>query len=303
MAIALFSFAVIFALVVSGGMLMFYRQANVQRVSSVVIEPDRRNRLLSGIEQTKFSVGGALSYLGRAVPRTPAELSVRQTRLVRAGFRGSNAVKFFYGTQVLVPTTFVLISLITGFTAYSPFFAYASSLGLGYLLPDFWLSRKITKRQEQIRLGLPDVLDFLVICIEAGLSMDQATARTADELRIAHPAVSDELDLVVLEQRAGRARSDCWKQFAERSDVESVRNLVSVLVQSETLGASVAKTLRVHSDTLRTQRRQQVEEQAAKTTVKLVFPLVLLIFPSLFLVTLGPEAIIIAESFSNVLSH
>ncbi|HEY4381530.1 MAG TPA: type II secretion system F family protein [Acidobacteriaceae bacterium] len=303
MVIVLFSFAVIFALIVSGGMLMFYRQANVQRVSSVVIEPDRRSRLLTGIEQTKFSVGDALSYLGKAVPRSPAELSVRQTRLVRAGFRGANAVKFFYGTQVLIPVTLVLISLITGFTAYSPFFAYAASLGLGYLLPDFWLGRQISKRQEQIRLGLPDVLDFLVICIEAGLSMDQATARTADELRMAHPAVSDELDLVVLEQRAGRARSDSWKQFAERSDVESVRNLVSVLVQSETLGASVAKTLRIHSDTLRSQRRQQVEERAAKTTVKLVFPLVLLIFPSLFLVTLGPEAIIIAESFGTVLSH
>jgi tight adherence protein C len=149
---------------------------------------------------------------------------------------------------------------------------------------------------------LPDVLDLLVICIEAGLSMDQATSRTAEELALAHPAVCDELGIVVLEQRAGRARSDAWKQFADRTGVDSVRNLVTVLIQSEQLGTSVAKTLRVHSDTLRTQRRQKVEEQAAKTTVKLVFPLVLFIFPSLFLVTLGPAAIIMAESFKRYLN-
>jgi tight adherence protein C len=129
--------------------------------------------------------------------------------------------------------------------------------------------------------------------------MDQATARTAEELRLGQPALCDELGIVVLEQRAGRARSDAWRQFAERTDVDSVRNLVSVLVQSEQLGTSIAKTLRVHSDTLRTFRRQKIEEQAAKTTVKLVFPLVLFIFPSLFLVTLGPALIIMAESFQQ----
>jgi len=176
-------------------------------------------------------------------------------------------------------------------------------LGLGFLLPDFWLGRKVAKRQTQIRQGLPDVLDLLTICIEAGLSMDQATARSAEELHLSHPAICDELGIVVLEQRAGRARSDAWKQFAERTGVDSVRNLVSVLVQSEQLGTSIAKTLRVHSDTLRTQRRQRVEEQAAKTTVKLVFPLVFFIFPSLFLVTLGPAGIIMAESFAKFLNN
>src|ERR1700685_1178083 len=148
--------------------------------------------------------------------------------------------------------------------------AYLAALGLGFLLPDFWLGRRISIRQSRIRLGLPEVLDFLIICIEAGLGMDQATVRTAQELKLSQPALSDELDIVVLEQRAGRARSDAWKQFAERSDVDSVKKLVAVLVQSEQLGTSIAKTLRVHSDTLRTQRRQEVEEKAAKTTIKLV---------------------------------
>lgn len=303
MGIVVSSFVVVFLLIVSGGLLLFYRQATVQRISSVVTQSGERNRLQSGIEQTRFSVWGALSFLGGAMPRSQAESSVVQQRLVRAGYRSSAAVTFFYGTKILVPLILVIVALVTGFAAYSPFFAYASALGVGFLLPDFWLGRRIAARQQQIRLSLPDLLDFLVICIEAGLSMDQATARTAEELRMAHPAISDELDIVVLEQRAGRARSDAWRQFAERSDVENVRNLVGVLVQSEQLGASVAKTLRVHSDVLRSQRKQQIEEQAAKTTVKLVFPLVLLIFPSLFLVTLGPEAIIIAEQFGNVISH
>ena len=147
------------------------------------------------------------------------------------------------------------------------------------------------------------MLDLLVICMEAGQSLDQATARTADELRRAKPEISDELGVVVLEQRAGRPRAEAWRHFAQRTAVDSVRNLVSVLVQAEQFGTSIAKTLRIHADTLRTQRRQQVEEQAAKTTVKLVFPLVLFIFPSIFLVALGPAAITIQESFKKFFNH
>jgi tight adherence protein C len=212
-------------------------------------------------------------------------------------------VKLFYGAKVIVPLILCVLAFTTGAGRYSPFFAYLVAVGLGFLLPDFWLGNRISARQAQIRRGLPDVLDLLVICIEAGLSLDQAVARTAEELSLAQPAVSDELDLVVLEQRAGLPRADAWKHFADRANVESVRNLVSVLVQSEKFGTGVAKTLRVHSDTLRTQRRQQIEEMAAKTTVKLVFPLVLFIFPSLFLVTLGPAAITVMESFDKYLIH
>jgi tight adherence protein C len=169
-------------------------------------------------------------------------------------------------------------------------------------MPDFWLGRRIKSRQGKIRRGLPDVLDLLVICIEAGLSMDQATARTSVELKYAQPELCDELGMVVLEQRAGRPRGDAWKHLADRTGVDCVRNLVSMLVQAEAFGTSVAKTLRVHSDTLRTQRVQAVEEAAAKTTIKLIFPLVFFIFPSLFVVVLGPAVISIMDSF-KVFSH
>jgi tight adherence protein C len=147
---------------------------------------------------------------------------------------------------------------------------------------------------------LPDVLDLLVICMEAGLSLDQATARTAQELNQSQPELCDELNIVVLEQHAGRGRADAWKHMAERTGVESVRNLVSMLVQTEQFGTSIAKVLRVHSDSLRVQRVQMIEELASKTSVKLVFPLVLFIFPALFLVTLGPAAIVMVESFSKL---
>ena len=303
MGIAVISFIVIFVLVTSGGLLLFYRQSTLQRMSSVVTTRPELSDVSNSGRARGVWFGGMVEQLERIVPKSQAEVSVVRQRLIRAGYRSESAVRIFYGAKVLCPLGLCLLAVITGFTDYSPFIAYVLSLGLGVLVPDFWLGRRIKIRQNNIRRGLPEVLDFLIICVEAGLSMDQATARTAQELRLSQAVLSDELDIVVLEQRAGRPRSDAWKQFAERTDVDSVKRLVSVLVQSEQLGTSVAKTLRIHSDTLRTQRRQEVEEKAAKTTIKLVFPLVFFIFPSLFLVTLGPAVILMSESFQKYFSH
>jgi tight adherence protein C len=299
----IFVFIVIFLLVSTGGLLLFYRDAMLQRVHTVVTPRAKQRGLLSSIRRTGSSLGDVLGHFERALPKSQAEVSVTQQRLIRAGYRDEAAVKILYGAKLLIPVSLCMLVLITGVARYNAFFIYALALGLGYLAPDFWLGRRIAIRQKNIRLGLPDALDLLVICIEAGLSLNQATARTAEEMRVAWPAISDELGVVVLEQHAGRPRSDAWNHFAERTSVDSVRTLVAVLVQSEKFGTSIAKTLRIHSDTLRTQRRQKVEEQAAKTSVKLVFPLVLFIFPSLFLVILGPLAIIMSESFQKYFTH
>jgi tight adherence protein C len=303
MVLVAFSFLVIFLLIGSGGLLLFYREAMLQRIAEAVTPQGKKAVGLSSIQRAGFSLGGVVERMEGILPKSQAEVSVVRQRMIRAGYRKDAAINLFYGAKVCVPLMLCLLVMATGLARTNTMFVYAMVLGLGFLLPDFWLGRRITLRQKRIRIGLPDVLDLLVICIEAGLSVDQATARTAEELRLAQPQISDELSIVVLEQRAGRARSDAWKQFAERTAVDSVRNLVSVLVQSEQLGTSIARTLRIHSDTLRIQRRQAVEEQAAKTTIKLVFPLVLFIFPSLFLVTLGPAMIIMSESFKKYLTE
>jgi tight adherence protein C len=303
MAVAIITFFSVFLLIGSAGLLLFYRAAMVQRISSIVTHRKQERSLAETLQQTGSSLGVMVEKFEKVIPKTQAEVSVMQQRLIRAGFRKDSALSFLYGTKVLVPLTLAAIAFFSGVAEQSPFVWYVAALGIGYLAPDFWLGKRIKSRQKKIRLGLPDVLDLLVICVEAGLGLDQATARTAQELAEAQPAIADELSVVALEQGAGRPRQDAWRHLAERTDVDSVRNLVSMLIQSEQFGTSIAKTLRTHSDTLRTQRIQQVEEMAAKTTVKLIFPLVFFIFPCLFLVVLGPAVITMAESFKEYLTH
>jgi tight adherence protein C len=300
MMIAIFGFVVVFLLVGSGLLLLFYREAMIQRIADVINPQPKPKTLLGTIQQAGLSVSVVMEHFERVLPKSQAEVSVVEQRLIRAGYRNESAIKIFYGTKVALPLLLIIICAVSGLADLNPFFVYGLALVLGFLGPDFWLGKMISNRQAKIRRGLPDVLDLLIICIEAGLSLDQSCARTSQELTKAQPELCDELSLVVLEQRAGRPRADAWKHLAERTDVEVVRNLVSMLVQSEQFGTSVAKTLRTHSDTLRTKRVQQVEEAAAKTTIKLVFPLVFCIFPALFLVTLGPAAILMADSFKEL---
>jgi tight adherence protein C len=301
MGYALITFGIVFLLIASGGLILFYRETMLQRIAEVINPSAAKPKtMMETIQQTGLSIGGVVEHFDRYIPKTQAEVSVTRQRLIRAGYRKDDAVKYFYGSKVLTPILLCIIALGTGLGALSPLFVYGMALCLGFLGPDFVLSNMIKKRQTRIRLGLPDVLDLLIICVEAGLSMDQATARSAKELSKAQPALCDEMTVVVLEQRAGRPRGDAWKNMADRTDVDSMRNLVSMLVQSEQLGTSIARTLRIQADTLRTQRVQAVEEAAAKLTVKLLFPLVFFIFPSLFVVVLGPAIISITEMFSNM---
>jgi tight adherence protein C len=303
MTFAIVSFLIAFLLIGSAGLLIFYRDTIQERISSALYPRAKSKSLTTTIEETRHVIGGVVEQFEKILPRSPEESSVVQQRLVRAGYRSDTAVKTFYGAKVMTPLGLILLAWLTGAYHIGPLFIFAIAGGIGFLVPDFVLGRKISKRQAEIRKGLPDVLDLLVICVEAGLSLDQATARTAQELDKAQPALSDELGIVALEQRAGRARSDAWKHLAERTDVEVVRNLVSMLVQAEQFGTSIGKTLRVHSDTLRTKRVQEIEEKAAKLSVKLLFPLVLFIFPSLFLVVLGPAVLVMMDSFKQMFGH
>ncbi len=217
-------------------------------------------------------------------------------RLAAAGYREPVYVNLYYTVKLLGP---VVAALIAGFLLRGEniFLWFMIMAAIGFLGPDFWLTSAVKKRRERIRLALPDALDLLVICMEAGLGMDQALIRIGEELRIAHKDLSDEFLLIRLEQRAGKPRVEAWRNMANRTGLEVVRSFVNMLVQTERFGTPLSKSLGYFADSLRTRRRQQAEEMAAKTTVKLVFPLVFFIFPSMFIVLLVPALLSISRSF------
>jgi tight adherence protein C len=168
---------------------------------------------------------------------------------------------------------------------------------LGWVGPTFFVRSKLKARQKEVQRALPDMLDMLVVCVEAGLGLNQAIVRVADEIDHVSPVMSEQLAIVNLEMRAGTPREEALKNLAERTGLVDIRSLVSMLIQTDRFGTSVADALRVHSDTMRTKRRQRAEEAAAKTTIKLVFPLVLFVFPAMFVVVLGPSVIAIYRMF------
>jgi tight adherence protein C len=232
----------------------------------------------------------ALEPLARALPRSPDQVSKTVLMLMQAGYREPKHLTIYTGTRLLLAGLCFALAFVTGWGVKSPLLLVGLPL-LGFMLPRFIVARKRKARQTRIRLALPDALDLLTICVEAGLGLDHAIKRVGDELNHAHRDLSTELDLVNFEVRAGKARSEALRNLAMRSGVDDVKALVAVLVQTDRFGTSVAQALRVHSDSLRTERRQRAEEAAAKTTIKMVPVLVFFLFPSMFIVTLGPAAI------------
>src|SRR6266851_10415210 len=220
-------------------------------------------------------------------------------RLMLAGYRNPASADIFLGARLAIPAVFGL--LIALFVNDNTIMYFIIAVGLGFFLPDFWLNWVIKKRRERIRLSLPDGLDFLAICLEAGLGLDQGIVRLGQELRVSHPALAEELLQINFEQRAGVPRITAWKSLADRVDLEMVRSFVAMLIQTDRFGTPLSKTLGTFSDSLRTQRRQLAEEQAAKTTIKLLFPLALFIAPAMGIVLLGPAAISLAKHFEHML--
>src|SRR5437764_3901199 len=218
-------------------------------------------------------------------------------RLTLAGYRKSAHADVFLGLRLAVPA--ILGVLVALFVPTATILFFVMAVGLGFFLPDFWLSSAITRRRQKIKLSLPDGLDFLAICLEAGLGLDQGIVRMGSELRVSHPELSEEFVQINLEQRAGVARVQAWRSFADRVDLESVRSFVAMLVQTERFGTPISKSLGMFSDALRTARRQKAEELAAKTTIKLVFPLVFFIFPTMGIVVMLPPFISIVRNLEN----
>jgi tight adherence protein C len=228
--------------------------------------------------------------VGDKAPRSTKEMGSLRLRLVQAGYRRDDAIAVFFGIRICV--ALALFSLFATSIVGRPNILLAlSGLGLGYLLPGMVLARLAKRRSHKIRLALADMLDLLVVSVEAGLGLDQALMRVSSELAMAYPELSDELRLINFELRAGKPRAEALRNMADRSGVDDLSSLVTMLIQTDKFGTSVAQSLRVYSETLRTKRRQRAEEAAAKTGVKMVFPLVLCIFPAIWIVTIGPAAI------------
>ena len=242
-------------------------------------------------EKPRFqALVAALKRIGERAPKSAKEMGTLRLRLVQAGFRREEAMTIFFGIRIAFALALFSVFATSIFTRPNITLALGG-LGLGYLLPGMVLARLAKHRAHRIRLSLADMLDLLVVSVEAGLGLDQAMSRVGQELQFAYPELADELRLINLEMRAGKPRSEALRNLADRTGVEDLSSLVTMLIQTDKFGTSVAQSLRVYSETLRTKRRQRAEEAAAKTGVKMVFPLVLCIFPAIWVVTIGPAAI------------
>jgi tight adherence protein C len=285
--------ALIILVFLTVGLVVFSFGAAAYAPSSVL---GARLRALGGLRTKlepkaaiKERIEQALDPLSKAIPLSPSDVSRTRKWLIQAGYREARHLTIYVSSRLVCATLgFALAVAIAGFDS-SVLLVGLS--GLGFFLPRFALKRMIKQRQQRIKLGLPDALDLTVICVEAGLALDQALMRVGQELHHAHPDLSNELYLVNLEMRAGKPRAEALRNLVERTGVDDIRALVGTLIQTDRFGTSIAQALRVHSDSLRTERRQRAEEQAAKTTIKMVVPLVLFVLPSIIIVTLGPAVI------------
>jgi tight adherence protein C len=231
----------------------------------------------------------ALDPISKAIPLSPADVSRTRGWLIQAGYRDADDVNYYFGARLVLAALGLVGAII--FSGFGSPMLLVGVTGFGFFIPRFILKRMIRDRQRRITLGLPDALDLTVICVEAGLALDQALMRVGQDLHHAHPDLSDEFHLVNLEMRAGKPRMEALRNMIDRTGVDDIRSLVGTLIQTDRFGTSVAQALRVHSDSLRTERRQRAEEQAAKTTIKMIPPLVLFVLPSIIFVTIGPAVI------------
>jgi tight adherence protein C len=234
--------------------------------------------------------------LQRFVPKSPKEMNRLRRRLAVAGYTHPAAAVAYALTELGLPVMLAAIPLIVLPFRFGLMVALLAG-AVGFFMPGLLLEHKIRGRQQQVRNGLPDALDILIVCIEAGNAIDQAILKAAEELQVSHPVLAAELRLVNIETRAGKPRLEAFKNFAERTRVDDVRSLVAMLIQTDRFGTSVAQALKTYADVLRTKRRQRAEEKAAKLGVKLVFPLVFFLFPALYVVTLGPAVVHYVREF------
>jgi tight adherence protein C len=254
------------------------------------------------IDQVRLTeaVSPRLQSVATRLPKSAKDMGRLRRRLASAGIYSFGAAVCYSLLELALPVLFAagVLSQMRGNSAWLT----AAIMGMvGYMLPGMVLGRLIAKRQRRIENGLPDALDLIIVCVEAGCSLDQGILKTTEELEISHPDLALEMRTITSEVRAGKTRVEAFKNFAKRTAVDDVRALVAMLVQTDRFGTSIAQALRTHAATSRQKRRQRAEERAAKVGVKLVFPLVFFLFPAFYVVTLGPAVIMFLRSsfFAN----
>ncbi|HEY3245653.1 MAG TPA: type II secretion system F family protein [Phycisphaerae bacterium] len=237
------------------------------------------------------------------MPKSDLEVSKLRIKLANAGFRGESAPMIFLASKTILAIGLGIVGLIYGWTRGDEAQKIAGiglfCTALGFMGPNMWLNMAAGKRAEQVRNGLPDSLDLLVISVESGLALDAAIQRVGDEMRHVHPIVSEEFQIATLETQMGIPRAEALNNVATRTGVSEMRSLVAIVNQAEKFGTSVARALRSQADALRVKRRQKAEERAQKTTVKLMAPLILFIFPAIFVVLAGPAALKLIDTLGS----
>ena len=245
--------------------------------------------------------------LGNVLPASPKDVSIMHRRLIKAGLRGPNALKIFYGSKVffgvVVPIVMSLLVAGSPADASNKFVAVLAAVAAGFFGPNEYVNILSKRRQKEIQRGLANGLDLLVVCVESGLGLDQAILQVSKELEHAHPEICEEFMLVNLELKAGKRRVEALRNLAERTTVDDLKKLVAVLIQADRFGTGVAQSLRQHADFMRVHARQVAEEKAAKLGVKLIFPIFFCILPSLFLVTVGPMAVKIVRELGPMMNN
>ena len=283
---------VVFLLLAGGfsffGLRLWVRpKAAMDRIAGVVSEPEE-----PWVRHPSLAFRDLIDRVGALIPRGPKDTTVMQRRLIRAGHRNAAALKLLYGAKTLLGVAAPLVAF--GFVSNletdpsNKVIAVAAAAAIGFFGPNEYVRLLGKRRQHQIKRGLPNALDLLVVCVESGLGLDQAVMQVAKELDKAHPEISEEFTLVNLELKAGNRRAEALRNLAERSAVDELKKLTAVLIQADRFGTSIAQGLRAHADYMRVQARQVAEEKAAKLGVKLIFPIFFCILPSLFVVTVGP---------------
>jgi tight adherence protein C len=245
--------------------------------------------------------------IGEQIPLSPADQTETKRDLTMAGFRSDGAIKIFFGIKVIFCVVMFIFSLmihrhVTDNPVLRIVFLVAGT-GLGYYAPGMYLDKLVKQRQKKLRLSLPDALDMMVVSVEAGLGLDQALQYVAREIEVSHPELSDELELVGLEMRAGKRRSEALRNLADRTGEGELRKLVAILIQTDRFGTSMGDSLRTHSDFMRLRRKQEAEERAAKVGVKLVFPIFLFILPSMMIVAAGPAMLKLFEDLFPLMQN